>query len=55
MDFFRHGRACPGHPRISCTYFLFEFSEDVDARDKPGHDELFAWPDFAGRFQSLRA
>jgi hypothetical protein len=25
----------PGHPRL----FLPEFSQDVDARDKPGHDE----------------
>jgi hypothetical protein len=24
----------PGHPRLS------EFSQDVDARDKPGHDEI---------------
>jgi hypothetical protein len=24
----------PGHPRLSS-----EFSQDVDARDKPGHDE----------------
>jgi len=29
----RHGRACPGHPR------LLESKEDVDARDKPGHDD----------------
>ena len=28
----RHGRACPGHPRLGC------FTEDVDARDKPAHD-----------------
>ena len=30
----RHARPCPGHPRLSAA------SEDVDARDKPGHDEL---------------
>src|SRR5260221_6477397 len=30
----RHGRACPGHPRGVAP------SEDVDARDKPGHDDL---------------
>jgi alkanesulfonate monooxygenase SsuD/methylene tetrahydromethanopterin reductase-like flavin-dependent oxidoreductase (luciferase family) len=28
----RHGRAWPGHPRVS--------RKDVDARDKPGHDRL---------------
>jgi uncharacterized protein YndB with AHSA1/START domain len=27
----RHGRACPGHPRLTC-------SQDVDARHKTGHD-----------------
>jgi hypothetical protein len=31
--FFRNGRTCSGHPRLECT-------KDVDARDKPGHDEL---------------
>src|ERR687887_96029 len=30
----RHGRACPGHPRLST-----ERKQDVDARGKPGHDE----------------
>jgi hypothetical protein len=30
----RHGRACPGHPRL-----LFVNHKDVDVRDKPGHDE----------------
>ena len=30
---FRHGRACPGHPRLGR-----EKKEDVDARYKPGHD-----------------
>src|SRR5690349_18194837 len=29
----RHGRACPGHPR------LFSQNQDVDARHKAGHDE----------------
>jgi hypothetical protein len=31
----RHARACPGHPRLSLPPTL----EDVDGRDKPGHDE----------------
>jgi hypothetical protein len=31
---FRHGRACPGHPRL----FLLVCSQDVDARHKAGHD-----------------
>src|SRR6266852_9829887 len=31
-----HGRACPGHPRLLCC----QVCKDVDARDKPGHDEL---------------
>ena len=30
--FRRHGRACPGHPRLDCR------PKDVDARDKPAHD-----------------
>jgi hypothetical protein len=29
----RHARPCAGHPRISGKY------QDVDGRDKPGHDE----------------
>ncbi|HTF76586.1 MAG TPA: hypothetical protein VK620_20035, partial [Bradyrhizobium sp.] len=29
---------CPGHPRLSC--FLLLRRKDVDARDKPGHDEF---------------
>jgi DoxX-like family len=34
----RHGRACPGHPRLSSNG-----TKNVDARDKPGHDEeIFA-------------
>jgi hypothetical protein len=32
---FRHGRACPGHPRLSCL----KAQQDVDARHKAGHDE----------------
>jgi hypothetical protein len=28
----------PGHPRLSC----FRATKDVDARDKPGHDEFSA-------------
>jgi hypothetical protein len=31
----RHGRARPGHPRLPCCC-----GKDVDARDKPGHDEF---------------
>jgi hypothetical protein len=55
---FRHGRACPGHPRLNdwpcsasrlqgivdnlhggdfCSFI--SSSQDVDGRDKPGHDE----------------
>jgi hypothetical protein len=30
----RHGRACPGHPRL-----IFETKKDVDARHKAGHDD----------------
>ena len=30
----RHGRACPGHPRLCGT-----MKQDVDARHKAGHDE----------------
>ena len=30
----RHGRACPGHPRLCRPK-----KQDVDARDKRGHDE----------------
>jgi hypothetical protein len=33
-------RLCPGHPRL----FLLKFSKDVDARDKPGHDEFLGDP-----------
>ena len=33
--FRRHARPCAGHPR-----FLDEQMQDVDGRDKPGHDEL---------------
>src|SRR6266849_10436449 len=29
----RHGRACPGHPRLGVV------KKDVDARHKAGHDE----------------
>jgi len=31
----RHGRACPGHPRLA----ELQRHEDVDARHKAGHDE----------------
>ncbi|MGB6538463.1 MAG: hypothetical protein WBF58_21165 [Xanthobacteraceae bacterium] len=30
----RHGRACPGHPRL-----ILLTKKDVDARDKRGHDD----------------
>jgi hypothetical protein len=30
----RHGRACPGHPRLASAT-----KKDVDARHKAGHDE----------------
>ena len=30
----RHARLWAGHPRLSCR------DQDVDGRDKPGHDEL---------------
>src|ERR1700733_16185332 len=32
----RHGRACPGHPRLAATYRI----KNVDARHEAGHDEL---------------
>jgi hypothetical protein len=35
MTIIRHARACPGHPRL----YGVDESEDVDGRDKPGHDE----------------
>jgi len=31
----RHGRACPGHPRLA----ELQHREDMDARHKAGHDE----------------
>jgi hypothetical protein len=31
----RHGRACPGHPRLAA---LRHGKKDVDARDERGHD-----------------
>src|SRR5260370_39147853 len=34
-SFRRHGRACPGHPRLSRAR---PTRKDVDARDKRGHD-----------------
>jgi hypothetical protein len=34
MTRYRHGRACPGHPRL----VLLRGRKDVDARDKRGHD-----------------
>jgi len=34
FEFHRHARACPGHPRLPCVG-----DQDVDGRDKPGHDE----------------
>jgi len=34
-QFLRHARACPGHD----VFFCRGDHKDVDARDKPGHDE----------------
>jgi hypothetical protein len=34
----RHGRARPGHPRLA--FGQWSRKEDVDARVKPGHDDL---------------
>jgi hypothetical protein len=31
---YRHGRACPGYPRLTAA----TRKKDVDARDKRGHD-----------------
>ncbi len=41
----RHGRACPGHPRLA----LLQTKKDVDARHKAGHDDVdrFAFEPFA--------
>jgi hypothetical protein len=36
MRLHRHGRACPGHPRL----FPLLLAKDVDARDKRGHDAV---------------
>jgi hypothetical protein len=36
MTLDRHGRVCPGHPRLS----LLDGRKDVDACDKRGHDAL---------------
>ena len=33
---FRHGRACPGHPRLE----WMQGFKDVDARHKAGHDDI---------------
>jgi hypothetical protein len=37
MTVLRHGRARPGHPRLASL----SVREDVDARDKRGHDGEF--------------
>src|SRR5471032_913135 len=35
LEFYRHARPCAGHPRLSlCS------TQDVDGRDKPGHDDV---------------
>jgi hypothetical protein len=36
MNLGRHGRACPGHPRL----FLLDGRKDVDARDERGHGAI---------------
>jgi hypothetical protein len=38
----RHGRACPGHPRLASRRYV----EGVDARDERGHDEGVRFPGF---------
>ena len=48
----RHGRTCSGHPTSS------RFAEDVDARDKPGHDDIDRRPSAVltpDRWRSCRA
>ena len=44
MNLHRHGRACPGHPRL-CRWID---CQDVDARHEAGHDEY----DVIGLIQS---
>jgi hypothetical protein len=40
MTLNRHGRACPGHPRLA----FLAGKKDVDARDKRGHDAaIYLW------------
>jgi hypothetical protein len=34
---------CPGHPRLGAA------EEDVDARDKPGHDEVKENPEITDK------
>ena len=41
MTLHRHGRACPGHPRLA----VLAGSKDVDARDKRGHDGVGGFPE----------
>ena len=44
MNLHRHGRACPGHPRL----YPWIDCQDVDARHEAGHDEY----DVIGLIQS---
>ena len=39
MNLSRHGRACPGHPRLNGR----AFRKDVDARHEAGHDAELCW------------
>jgi len=39
MSLSRHGRACPGHPRLNERVVY----KDVDARHKAGHDAKVSW------------
>ena len=36
MNLDRHGRACPGHPRLTSLIGC----KDVEARDERGHDDV---------------
>ena len=46
----RHGRACPGHPRLT----LPKDCEEVDARDERGHDDAICQSIGGGIFADLK-
>jgi hypothetical protein len=54
----RHGRACPGHPRLVVLAWdalaAIPPEEDVDGRDKPGHDGGVAANHFVGKPDTAR-